>query len=579
MNFVTTPIQIQTSGQIALPAWRSRLLFLLLLLGLAALLVRAVYLQGINNDFLQQKGDARYGRVVDIQAHRGMITDRHGEPLAVSTPVASVWASPADVEISTKQIIQLAQIVGLSAEEVRSKLSDTSREFVYLKRQLPPEQAAKAVKLGIPGISLRREYRRYYPGGEVTSHLIGFTDVDDNGQEGIELALQAQLGGKAGSQQVIKDRRGFIVEDVASLRAPKEGVDVALSIDSKLQSLAFRELKQAVEKQKAKAGSIVMLDARTGEVLALANWPSFNSNNRDKPSAAVLRNHAVTDLFEPGSTMKPFTIATALEAGKVKPTTVIDTAGGTFTVNGRTIHDTHPERALTVAQVIQKSSNVGSAKIALGLPPETFWHALSEDGFGSPTGSEFPGEAVGKLRDYKKWRPIEQATMSYGNGISVNLLQLARAYTVFANGGELKPITMLKQDTPAIGTKVYSEATAQAVRDMLELVVRPGGTAPLAQITGYRVAGKTGTAHKLENGKYVDRYVASFVGMAPASNPRLIVAVMINEPGARDYYGGLVAAPVFSSVMGASLRLLGVPNDAPLDNVMQAPGEVIGEDA
>jgi cell division protein FtsI (penicillin-binding protein 3) len=577
MNYATTTIQ--TSGQIALPAWRSRVLFVLLLAGLATMLVRAVYLQGINNGFLQQKGDARYGRIVPIQAHRGMITDRHGEPLAVSTPVESVWASPGDVEVSSSQIAQLAQIVGLSAAEVKSKLTDTSREFVYLKRQLPPEQAAKVVKLAIPGVSLQREYRRYYPGGEVTSHLIGFTDVDDNGQEGIELALQAQLGGKAGSQQVIKDRRGFIVEDVASLRAPKAGSDITLSIDSKIQSLAFREIKQAVERSKAKGGSIVVLDARTGEVLALANWPSYNSNNRDKPNVTVLRNHAVTDQFEPGSTMKPFTVATALETGTVKPGTVINTSNGVLTISGRTIHDTHPERSLTVAQVIQKSSNVGTARIALGLPAETLWHGLSESGFGALTGSEFPGEAPGKLRDFKTWRPIEQATMSYGNGISVNLLQLARAYTVFANNGELKPITMLKQETPAVGVKVYSDVTAQAVRDMMETVVRPGGTAPLAQITGYRVAGKTGTAHKLENGKYIDRYVASFVGMAPASDPRLIVAVMINEPGGRDYYGGLVAAPVFSTVMGSSLRLLSVPNDAPLDNVMQpTAADLIGEE-
>jgi cell division protein FtsI (penicillin-binding protein 3) len=575
MNYASA---IQTTGQIALPAWRSRTLFVLLLAGLAILLVRAVYLQGIHNGFLQQKGDARYGRVVDIHAHRGMITDRHGEPLAVSTPVESIWASPADIEITSTQLAQLAEIVGLTTAEVKSKLTDTSREFVYLARQLPPEQAAKVVKLGIPGVSLQREYRRYYPGGEVTSHLIGFTDVDDNGQEGVELELQAQLGGKAGSQQVIKDRRGFIVEDVASLRAPKAGGDVVLSIDSKIQSLAFREIKQAVEKHNAKGGSIVVLDARTGEVLALANWPSYNSNNRDKPGVTVLRNHAVTDLFEPGSTMKPFTVATALEQGKIKPGTVINTSNGVFTLNGRTIHDTHPARSLTVAQIIQKSSNVGTARIALGMAPQTLWRGLSESGFGSLTGSEFPGEAAGKLRDYKTWRPIEQATMSYGNGISVNLLQLARAYTVFANSGELKPITLIKQETPALGVKVYSDATAQAVRDMMETVVKPGGTAPLAQITGYRVAGKTGTAHKLENGKYVDRYVASFVGMAPASNPRLIVAVMINDPGGREYYGGLVAAPVFSSVMGESLRLLSVPNDAPLDNVMQAPAEVIGEE-
>ena len=575
MNYAAA---IQTTGQIALPAWRSRVLFVMLLAGLAALLLRAIYLQGVNNAFLQQKGDARYGRVVDIHAHRGMITDRHGEPLAVSTPVESVWASPADVEFSMNQLLNLAKIVGLTPEELKSRLTDTSREFVYIKRQLPPEQAAKVVKLGIPGVSLQREYRRYYPGGEVTSHLIGFTDVDDNGQEGIELALQEQLGGKAGSQQVIKDRRGYIVEDVASLRAPKEGSDIALSIDSKIQSLAFREIKQAVEKHRAKGGSIVVMDARTGEVLALANWPSYNSNNREKPGMSVLRNHAVTDLFEPGSTMKPFTVAAALEAGKVRPGTVIDTAGGVLTLNGRKIHDTHPERALTVAQVIQKSSNVGTAKIALGLSPETFWRSLNENGFGALTGSEFPGEAAGKLRDYKKWRPIEQATMSYGNGISVNLLQLARAYTVFANNGELKPVTLRKQETPVAGVKIYSDATAQEVRDMMETVARPGGTAPLAQITGYRVAGKTGTAHKLENGKYVDRYVASFVGMAPASDPRLIVAVMIDEPGGREYYGGLVAAPVFSSVMGAALRMLSVPNDAPLDNVMQAPAEIIGEE-
>lgn len=577
MNYATTTIQ--TSGQIALPAWRSRVLFVLLLAGLASLLVRAIYLQGIHNEFLQQKGDARYGRIIDIHAHRGMITDRNGEPLAVSTPVESVWASPGDVDVSPAQISQLAQIIGMTTAEVKSKLTDTSREFVYLKRQLPPELAAKVVKLGIPGVSLQREYRRYYPGGEVTSHLIGFTDVDDNGQEGIELAQQARLGGRAGSQQVIKDRRGFIVEDVASLRAPKEGGDVTLSIDSKIQSLAFREIRQAVERNKAKGGSIVVLDARTGEVLALANWPSYNSNNRDKPGVTVLRNHAVTDQFEPGSTMKPFTIATALEAGKIKPGTVINTEGGVLTVNGRKIHDTHPERSLTVAQIIQKSSNVGTAKIALSLPPETLWQGFSESGFGSLTGSEFPGEAEGKLRNYKTWRPIEQATMSYGNGISVNLLQLARAYTVFANKGELKSITLLKQEAPNPGVKVFSDTTVQEVRNMMEMVVRPGGTAPLAQITGYRVAGKTGTAHKLEKGKYVDRYVASFVGLAPASDPRLIVAVMVNEPGGRDYYGGQVAAPVFSSVMGATLRLLGVPNDAPLDNVMQpTPADLIPEE-
>jgi len=576
VNYAHLP---QTSAQIALPAWRSRLLFVALLAGMSGLLVRAVYLQGIHNDFLQQKGDARYGRVIEVPAHRGMITDRNGEPLAVSTPVESVWASPSDVDVSPKQAKQLARIIGLSDAEIKARLFDDSRDFVYLKRQLPPEQAQQVAQLGIPGVSMRREYRRYYPGGEVTSHLLGFTDVDDNGREGVELSLQSRLGGKAGSQQVIKDRRGHIVEDVASLRAPKEGSDVALSIDSKIQFLAFREIKQTVEQHHAKAGSIVVLDARSGEVLALANWPTYNPNNRSKPALGLMRNRAVTDLFEPGSTMKPFTVAAVLESGKFKPTTIINTENGVFSIGGRKIHDTHPEHSLTVSQVIQKSSNVGAAKMALSLPPQTFWHSLSDSGFGSPTGSDFPGEATGKLRDFKTWRPIEQATMSYGNGISVNLLQLARAYTAFANDGELKPITLLKQEIPAIGVKVYSENTARAVRDMLELVVLPGGTAPLAQVAGYRVAGKTGTAHKLLNGKYVNSYVASFVGMAPASNPRLIVAVMVDEPGGDAYYGGLVAAPAFSNVMSAALRVLDVPYDAPLNNVIQAPGEVIGEEA
>ncbi len=575
MNYASS---IQMTGLQELPPWRSRLLFVLLLLSLCGLMVRAVYLQGIHNDFLQQKGDARYGRIIDINAHRGMITDRHGEPLAISTPVESIWASPQDLEATPQQLIRLAQILGMGVEEVKSRLLDTSRDFVYLKRQLPPEQAEKVVRLGVPGVALSREYRRYYPDAEVTAHLLGFTDVDDNGQEGIELASQEQLGGKAGSQRVIKDRHGHIVEDVASIRAPKPGSDLALSIDSKMQYLAYREIRLAVEQHNAKAGSIVVLDAKSGEVLALANWPSYNPNNRVKPNLKLMRNHAVTDLFEPGSTMKPFTVAAALEAGKVRPETLINTEGGLFTVGGRKIHDTHPRSVLTVAQVIQQSSNVGAAKIALSLTPETFWRSLSDTGFGAQTGSAFPGEAAGKLRDFKKWLPIEQATMSYGNGISVNLLQLARAYTVFANDGDLKPVTLFKQDVPPAGRKVYSQATARAVRDMLELVVKPGGTAPLAQINGYRVAGKTGTSHKLEDGHYVNRYISSFVGLAPASNPRLIVAVMINEPGGEQYYGGQVAAPVFSNVMGSALRLLNVPNDAPLGNILMPPADIVKEE-
>ncbi len=593
MNYASS---IQTAGLVALPPWRSRLLFVLMLSGLCALIVRAVYLQGIHNEFLQRQGDARSSRVIDISAHRGMITDRHGEPLAISTPVESVWASPRDVEATAQQIKQLAQIMGMDAGEVKNRLSDKSRDFVYLKRQLPPEQAAKIVKLGVPGVSLRREYRRYYPGGDMTAHLLGFTDVDDNGQEGLELALQGQLGGKAGSQRVIKDRKGRIVEDVASIRAPKPGSDLALSLDSRIQYLAYREIRQTVEKHRAKAGSIVVLDANSGEVLALANWPSYNPNNRAKPNLGALRNLAVTDLFEPGSTMKPFTVAAALETGAVTPQTVINTESGVLTIGGKQINDTHPTSALTVAQVLQKSSNVGTVRMALALAPQTLWHSLNESGFGARTGSGFPGEVAGKLRDYKTWRPIEQATLSYGHGISVSLLQLARAYTVFANGGELKPVSLLKLNAakagnlllvsagaeltpPVSGKKVYSDATARAVRDMLELAVQPGGTAVLAQVAGYRVAGKTGTARKLEGGRYVNRHIASFVGLAPASNPRLIVAVMIDEPGGKQYYGGQVAGPVFSNVMGAALHLLNVPNDAPLDNVVMPPlAEIVKEE-
>lgn len=560
-----------------LPGWRATVLFVALLAGLAGLLGRGVYLQGIHNDFLQEKGNERYSRVIEVSAHRGMITDRNGEPLAVSTPVESVWASPADVDATGQQLTQLAQALGVSVKDVKSNLSDTSRDFVYLKRQLPPDQAQSVMGLNLSGVSLQREYHRFYPSGEELAQTLGFTGQADEGQEGLELALQEQLAGKAGSQRVIKDRRGHIVEDAGSLHAPKPGSDIALSIDSKVQHLAYRELKAAVEQHHAKAGAVVVLDALSGEVLALANYPGYNPNNRSKVGLQAMRNRAVADLFEPGSTMKPFTVATAIETGKVHPDTLINVEHGVFTVGNKKIHDSHPEDVLTVAQVIQKSSNVGAAKMALSLESQTLWQSLSDSGFGAHTGSNFPGEAPGKLRDPKTWRPIEQATMSYGHGISVNLLQLARAYTIFANDGELKPVSLLKLDAPAIGKKVFSDGTARTLRGMMELVVLPGGTAPLAQVAGYRVAGKTGTAHKLEGGRYVNRYVASFVGLAPASAPRLIVAVMIDEPSG-EYYGGLVAAPVFSLVTGAALHLLNVPNDAPLDNVIAPPADVIREE-
>jgi len=565
---------------VRLPVWRARLLLLLVFCGFMVLAARAFYLQGLHNDFLQQKGETRYARVVEISAHRGMVTDRNGEPLAVSTPVESVWASPADASLSTEQRFKLARLLGTDPAELRRRLADSEREFVYLKRQLPPEQAAKVVQLNLPGVFLQREYRRYYPAAEVTAHVVGFTGVDDNGQEGIELAYQEWLAGKRGSRRVIKDRLGRIVEDVESIRAPQQGRDLALSIDQRIQYLAFRELKSAIAEHAAKAGSIVVLDATSGEVLALANWPTYNPNNRDTLKMARSRNRAVVDLFEPGSTLKPFTAAAALETGLVGPGSVIDTEHGRFSIGRRTIRDVHPEGFLTVSQVIQKSSNVGSAKIALAMAPQKLWAIFSAVGFGTQTRVGFPGEASGRLRAYQSWKPIEHATMSYGHGVSVSLLQLARAYSVFATDGELKQLTLIRRDQPAEGKRVVSRRTAQAVRRMLETVTQPGGTATRAQVAGYRVAGKTGTAHKLDGATYAaDRYVSSFVGIAPATNPRLVIAVMIDEPGGKHYYGGEVAAPAFSNVMAGALRLLGVTPDAPPDNVIppeSAP--LIGEE-
>jgi cell division protein FtsI (penicillin-binding protein 3) len=406
----------------------------------------------------------------------------------------------------------------------------------------------------------------------VTSHLIGFTSVDDRGQEALELAFETSLAGKAGSRRVIKDRLGRIVEDVESIRTPRPGQDLALSIDAKIQYLAFRELKRAVEAHRAKAGGIVVLDAQTGEILALANLPSFNPNNRGKLEPKRTRNRVVTDLFEPGSTLKPFTAAVALDSRMFRPETVIQTAPGSLTIGPATIHDAHPGGAMTVSQIIQKSSNVGSAKMALALPAEKMWTLFSQVGFGVPPKSGFPGEVAGRLRAHASWRPIEQATMSYGHGISVSLLQLARAYLIFARAGEMVPITLIKRDTPAIAESVITAETALAVRRMLEMAVLPGGTAPRAQIAGYRVAGKTGTAHKLEGGEYAaDKYYSSFVGFAPATSPRLIIAVMIDEPSAGQYYGGTVAAPVFANVMAGALRLLAVPPDAPTQGIVLPP--------
>ncbi|MCB1892006.1 MAG: penicillin-binding protein 2 [Rhodocyclaceae bacterium] len=565
MKFTSSPLLSQL-----LPAWRARFVAALLLLAFGVLAARSVYLQVVRNDFLQQKGESRYSRVIELSATRGRIVDRSGDVMAVSTPVKSIWAIPEDARLTPSQARELAALTEMDVRELNRRLA-TEKDFIFIKRQIPPDTAEKIAALNLPGIHQQREYRRYYPGGEVTAHILGFTGVEDKGQEGIELAFDAQLAGKPGSRRVIKDRLGRIVEDVESIKSPQEGKDLALALDAKIQYLAFTHLKQALAEHKAKAGGVVVLDAKNGEVLALANLPAYNPNNRLKLTGAQLRNRALTDVFEPGSTMKPFTAALALEKGRFRFDSQIQTAPGRLTIGNATIHDAHMHGMLTVAQVVQKSSNVGTAKIAAAFAPEEMWQMFDELGFGRPLRLGFPGEVGGRLRPFKTWRPIEQATMAYGHGISVTLMQLARAYLAFARDGDLIPLSLTRLESPPLaGKSIFSAQTAREVRAMLEMAVQPGGTAPKAQIPGYRVAGKTGTAHKLEGGAYAERYVSAFVGFAPASNPRLVVAVMIDEPSAGKYYGGEVAAPVFAQVMAGSLRTLGVPPDAPLRPVQVA---------
>ncbi len=550
--------------QMRLPTWRSRLLGLLIIGSFVALIGRAFYLQVLNNDFLQEKGESRYRRDIEISASRGRIADRHGDVLAISTPMKSVWAVPQVARLTAEQIVELASVLEMNPRQLAQKL-DTERTFVFLQRQIPPAVAERVAALKLPGIGQDKEYRRFYPTGEMTAHMVGFTGVDDRGLEGVELAFHGQLLGQPGSRSVIKDRRGQIVEDVGSIKHPQDGKEVRLALDSKIQYLAYSHLKQAISEHNAKAGGVVVIDARTGEIVALANWPTYNPNNRESLSGAQLRNRALTDTFEPGSTLKPFTIALGIENGKVRSETIVNCAPGRLTIGNATISDAHPHGALSVAEVIQKSSNVGAAKIAAMLPSQTMWQMFDDVGFGQVPRLGFPGEVTGRVRPWKTWKPIEQATMSYGHGISVSLIQLARAYSVFARDGDLVPLSLTRVDAPLTsGATVFSAKTAREVRMMLEMAVLPGGTAPKAQIPGYRVAGKTGTAHKLEGGRYANKYVSSFVGFAPVSDPRLIIAVMIDEPSAGKHYGGAVAAPVFASVMGASLRTLGIAPDAPL---------------
>lgn len=547
------------------PVWRSKFIVAAIALGFIGLVARAVYIQVIANDFFQKQGQVRFARTLALPANRGRVLDRNGLILASSIPAPSIWAIPEDVERDKVQMQKLAKLLEMPLAELDKRLEDEDKTFVWLKRQVDESVGQQIAALGMKGIHQRKEYKRQYPEGEAAAHVVGFTNVEDHGQEGIELAFNKELAGRNGSRGVIKDRLGRVVEDVGEQIAPVDGRDLQLSIDSKVQFFAYQKLRDAVLLHKAKAGSVVVLDVVSGEVLALANYPSYSPEKRQNLSGAQLRNRALTDTFEPGSVMKPFTIGLALETGRVTPHTVIDTGAGKLTITGSTISDSHPNGVLTVEGVIQKSSNVGTAKIAMQMPPREMWELFSQAGFGQKPQISFPGAVSGRLRPYKTWRPIEQATMSYGYGLSASLFQMARSYTVFSNGGQIIPVTMLKSSEPAVGVPVLSARTADQVRKMLQLAAGPGGTGQKAQTIGYSVGGKSGTAYKQIGKGYGSagnrKYRGWFVGMAPIEKPRVIVAVMIDEPSAGQYYGGVVAAPVFSEVVQQTLRMMGVAPD------------------
>ena len=562
------------------PVWRSKFIVGMIALGFVGLGLRAAYVQVVGNEFFQRQGEVRFARTLELPANRGRILDRNGLILASSVPAASIWAIPEDVAHDDPQVRaklkELARLMGMPLKDLMGKLADEDKTFVWIKRQLDWDVGQQIVALDLKGIYLRKEYKRQYPEGEAAAHIVGFTNVEDKGQEGMELAFNSQLAGKPGSRRVIKDRLGRVVEGVGETIPPIDGKDMQLSIDSKVQFFAYQKLRDQVTLHKAKAGSVVVMDAHTGELLALANYPSYVPDKRQNLTGEQLRNRALTDVFEPGSTMKPFTIGLALESGRVKPETVIDTSPGRINITGSTISDTHNYGALTVEGVIQKSSNVGTTKIAMQMPAREMWETFSAAGFGQKPQLGFPGVVSGRLRPYKTWRPIEQATMSYGYGLSASLFQMARSYTVFAHQGQIIPATMLKSSEPVVGVPVFSPKTADAVRKMLQMAAGPGGTGQKAQTLGYSVGGKSGTARKQVGKSYAtNKYRAWFTGMAPIDRPRIIVAVMIDEPSNGVYYGGAVAAPVFSEVVQQTLRMMGVQPD--MDVKPQIVAEVVEE--
>jgi cell division protein FtsI (penicillin-binding protein 3) len=559
------------------PSYRARRFTVLgvLALAYASLIWQSVDRQVFQTAFLQEQGERRYLRTMRVSASRGMITDRNGEPLSISTPVKSVVANPRLVKSDNQTIGALSSILDLNPDRLRRQLS-SDRSFVYLKRRINPDQAEKVAALDIKGLDLQSEYRRFYPSGEVMSHIVGFTNIDDQGQEGMELAYDQWLSGTAGAKRVIKDGSGRVVNQVENIQSPSPGKDLTLSIDRRLQFLAYRELKAAVAKHRAKSGSVVILDALNGEILAMVNSPAYNPNDLQDRRSSKLRNRSVTDVFEPGSTIKPFAVAVAMEQGKFRPTTPIDVSPGYMKV-GRYLVPHHRNYVMIpVATVLPKSSNVGASKIALSMPPETLWQFYTRLGFGTSPETLFPGESSGRLPHFSDWSAFEQATLSFGYGLSVTPLQLARAYAVLAHDGERLPVSLMKLEETPVGARVLRQSTARSVVSMLESVVSSEGSAPLAAVPGYRVAGKTGTAKKSVAGGYAeDKYLSLFVGMAPATRPRLVMAVFVDEPGGEEYYGGAVAGPVFSKVMSGALRLMNIPPDKPWheDKLMARLGE------
>ena len=558
ISFSSTPNLV-----LRLPMWRSRLVLFLIFVGFTALVVRAIWVQGFGNSFYEEKGNKATLRSIEMPASRGKILDRNGEVLATSLLAKAIIAFPEAVpeDLPKDKLTQLARLLEMGEGELKKKLS-SDRTQIFLKRQVDLEVAKQIKELAIPGIAQNNEYKRLYPEGEAMAHIVGFTNVEDRGQEGMELAKEKELAGQPGRRRVIQDRLGRYVEGLGIIHPPRDGADLQLSIDSKVQFLAFNELKAIAEKHRAKAAGAVVLDVQTGEILALANWPTYNPNSRTHLSGEQLRNRVLTDTFEPGSTMKPFSIALALEKGIVQPNTSM-AIGKSIVIGKKAITDTHPYGVLTVSEVIQKSSNIGTAKIAMQLQPQEMWEMFQAVGLGQAPTIGFPGAVAGRLRPYKNWVPIDQATMSYGYGLSASLFQMARAYSIFARDGELVPTTIYKTNATPKGTQVISPKTAIQMREMLELVTQTGGTATTAQTLGYRVGGKTGTAHKVEGKGYAgNKYRGFFVGMAPMSAPRIVVAVMVDEPSAGGYYGGVVAAPAFANIVAGTLRSMNVLPDA-----------------